>query len=137
VGATEIWEIANTTEDAHPTPPALRSSSRIINRQPFDSEAYTADYEAAFAAGFQPGDGPPFPYDTRNADGAIGGNLAFSPYLQDSPTRPADTENGWKDTALIPPGFVTPHHRPVGAAIGCREAEWPRVRTSSRSTRLP
>ncbi len=106
VGATEIWEIANTTEDAHPIHLHL-IQFQIINRQPFDSEAYTADYEAAFAAGFQPGDGPPFPYDTRNADGAIGGNLAFSPYLQDSPTRPADTENGWKDTALMPPGFVT------------------------------
>jgi len=106
VGSTEVWEIANTTEDAHPIHLHL-VQFQIINRQPFDSETYTADYEAAFGAGFSPGDGPPFPYNTRNSDGAVGGNLAFSPYLSDVAIPPADNESGWKDTMLMPPGFVS------------------------------
>ncbi len=106
VGSTELWEIANTTEDAHPIHLHL-IQFQIVNRQPLDAERYTADYEAAFGAGFSPGDGPPFPYNTRNSDGAVGGNLAFSSYLTDVPIPPADNEDGWKDTMLMPPGFVS------------------------------
>ncbi len=106
VGSTEVWEIINTTADAHPIHVHL-VQFQVISRQPFQSIAYTADWEGAFAGGFKPGDGPPFPYNTVNTDGAIGGNLAISPYLQGSPAPPAANEAGWKDTAVMKPGEVT------------------------------
>ncbi len=106
VGSTEVWEVANITGDAHPIHVHL-VQFQVISRQPFQSIAYTTDWEGAFTGGFKPGDGPPFPYNTVNADGAVGGNLAISPYLQGSPTPPAANEAGWKDTVVMLPGTVT------------------------------
>jgi FtsP/CotA-like multicopper oxidase with cupredoxin domain len=106
VGSTEFWEVANITGDAHPIHVHL-VQFQIVSRQPFQSIAYTTDWEGAFTGGFKPGDGPPFPYNTVNADGAVGGNLAVSPYLQGSPTPPPANEAGWKDTVVMLPGTVT------------------------------
>ncbi len=106
VGSTEVWEIINTTADAHPIHVHL-VQFQVISRQPFQAAAYTTDWEGAFTGGFRPGDGPPFPYDVVNADGAVGGNLAISPYLQDGSRPPDPNEAGWKDTAVMKPGEVT------------------------------
>ncbi len=103
-GATEIWEIANLTPDAHPIHIHL-IEFQVINVQPFNTEAdlcpytgqgnfdfsgpeYRAAWDALFPGGtfngfsfapgtFIPGYGPPLAYSTPNSDGAIGGNLAF------------------------------------------------------------
>jgi spore coat protein A len=56
-----------------------------------------------------PGYGPPNDYFTPNADGALGGNPAFSPFFSGSPTPPNPNETGWKDVAKVFPGFVTRH----------------------------
>jgi spore coat protein A, manganese oxidase len=108
VGSTEVWEIINTTADAHPIHIHL-VQFQILSRQPFHAGAYLKDYEALFPFGAPPGagEGPPFPYGTVNADGAVGGNLAVSPYLMDGSTPPKANEAGWKDTAVMPPGEVT------------------------------
>jgi spore coat protein A len=58
------------------------------------------------AGQFCPSYGPPLPYGTPNADGAIGGNPAIGPYLLGLPASPAPAESGWKDTAKANPGEV-------------------------------
>jgi len=120
-GAIEEWEIINLTMDAHPMHNHL-AQFQILNRQPFDNTptGYPAVWEAAFGTDptmaplfngctvgqFCPGYGPPLPYQVPNADGALGGNPAVSPYLVGAPTPPAPEESGWKDTAKAHPGEV-------------------------------
>jgi len=116
VGATEVWEVANITVDAHPIHVHL-VQFQVLNRQVMDTgedpvtgapfgylDAWLASFPGAF---FTPGDGPPLPYLTANADGAVGGNPAFSPFLVGAPTPPAANEAGWKDTVVMLPGQVT------------------------------
>lgn len=50
VGATEIWEIINLTEDAHPVHIHL-GQFQLINRQLLDEEGYIAKYASAFDGG--------------------------------------------------------------------------------------
>jgi FtsP/CotA-like multicopper oxidase with cupredoxin domain len=127
VGSTEVWEIINTTADAHPIHVHL-IQFQVINRQPFQAGAYLTDYEAAFPAGApNAGEGPPFNYSNDNnptippGSNIVGGNIYVNPYLQGSPTPPAANEAGWKDTAVMKPGEVTrivarwaPQDVPVG-----------------------
>ncbi len=42
-GATELWEIVNTTLDAHPMHTHL-ASFQILNRQNYDAKGFTAAY---------------------------------------------------------------------------------------------
>jgi FtsP/CotA-like multicopper oxidase with cupredoxin domain len=117
VGATEIWEIANLTEDAHPIHIHL-IQFQVIDRQSFDRDAYRAAWDASFPGGtfhgatfapgtFIPGFGPPLDYNAPNDAGAVGGNLAFTPFLQGSPQSPDASEGGWKDTLKMKPFEVT------------------------------
>ena len=107
VGSTEVWEIINVTEDAHPIHLHL-VQFQLVNRQALDPDAYLAAWSAAFPGGvFIPGYGPPLPYDMPNADGAVGGNLAVSPYLSGPLRAPDSNEAGWKDTIRVLPGEVT------------------------------
>ncbi|HVX94630.1 MAG TPA: multicopper oxidase domain-containing protein [Polyangia bacterium] len=125
VGATEVWEIANLTEDAHPIHIHL-IQFQLINREDMtvgadgDDTIYRGDWDAAFPGGtfdgmtfapgtFIPGYGPPADYATPNADGAVGGNLAFggATYLTGNVTPPAASEAGWKDTIKVLPKSVT------------------------------
>ncbi|MFL5270155.1 MAG: multicopper oxidase family protein [Stellaceae bacterium] len=107
VGATELWEIANLTEDAHPIHPHL-VQFQLVNRQQIAGDQYAAHWSLAFPDGeFIPGYGPPLPYNTPNADGAVGGNLAFSSFLQAPARPPRPDETGWKDTIRMLPGEVT------------------------------
>ncbi len=81
VGATEIWEVANLTEDAHPIHIHL-VQFQLINREAMVVGAdggdtiYRADWDAAFPGGtfngetfdpgtFIPGYGPPNAYARR------------------------------------------------------------------------
>ncbi|HEX9623527.1 MAG TPA: hypothetical protein VF979_04055 [Streptosporangiaceae bacterium] len=43
---------------------------------------------------------------TANADGAVGGNPAFSPFLSGPTIPPNPNEAGWKDVVKTFPGFV-------------------------------
>jgi FtsP/CotA-like multicopper oxidase with cupredoxin domain len=138
-----VWEIANLTLDSHPIHIHL-VQFQLLNRQglrttPFTG--YVADWSAAFPGGefngerddgtwgpvtypkrqVIPGYGPPNDYFTPNADGALGGNLAFGPYLNGPVVPPSPNEAGWKDVARVPPFFVTryvvrwaPQATPVG-----------------------
>ena len=123
VGSTELWEIINLTEDAHPMHLHL-VQFQLLNRQEIREEQYESDYSAAFPGGnFIPGYGPPRDYDTPNSDFAVGGNPAVTPYLQGRWRLPDSGEEGWKDTIRSFPGEVTrlvarwaPLDVPVGAA---------------------
>ncbi len=122
VGSTEIWEIANLTMDAHPMHVHL-VQFQLIDRRPIKVDEYLDAYGAAFGTGpvrlpagcergsICPGYGPPLRYGQLNADGALGGNPAFGPFLDRDdamgPSRPpAPEESGWKDTAKAYPGEV-------------------------------
>jgi FtsP/CotA-like multicopper oxidase with cupredoxin domain len=126
-GATEIWEVANLTGDAHPIHIHL-IQFQVISRQPFDVDTYLTDWMAAFPGGtfngftfppgvYIPGFGPPLNYTTRNSAGALGGNLNFdaAKYLSQGacaggacPSRaPEPIDAGWKDTIKMWPGEVT------------------------------
>jgi FtsP/CotA-like multicopper oxidase with cupredoxin domain len=139
LGATEVWEIMNLTQDAHPIHLHL-IQFQLLNRQqiqttfePDGSADYTyrGTYDSNFP-GSRPGDtfmgqdakgawvvtnyprgtyipgyGPPNGYTKANADGAIGGNPAFSPTLTGPVIVPEAGEVGWKDTIKVYPGYVT------------------------------
>jgi FtsP/CotA-like multicopper oxidase with cupredoxin domain len=131
VGSTEVWEILNTTVDAHPIHIHL-VQFQLLNRQPIALDpntgqlTYLATWASAFPGGtfngetadgtwgpitypagtIIPGYGPPNDYFTPNADGALGGNPAFSPFLSGPPIPPNPTESGWKDVAKVFPGYV-------------------------------
>jgi FtsP/CotA-like multicopper oxidase with cupredoxin domain len=53
-----------------------------------------------------PGYGPPNNYFNPNADGAMGGNPAFSPVLTGPVIPPNPSEAGWKDTVKVFPRYV-------------------------------
>jgi spore coat protein A len=117
VGATEIWEIANLTEDAHPIHIHL-IQFQVIGRQSFRRDDYRAAWDGTFPGGtfngvtyapgnFIPGFGPPRNYTTPNAAGAIGGNLAFNGFLVGPNGEPDGSESGWKDTIKVKPFEVT------------------------------
>ena len=58
-----------------------------------------------------------------NADGAVGGNPAFGPFITGPEVPASPEEMGWKDNVTVPPGFISrfvmrvaPTDRPVNAA---------------------
>jgi FtsP/CotA-like multicopper oxidase with cupredoxin domain len=104
VGSSEIWEIINTTGDAHPIHLHL-VQFQLMNRQAFDVTKYRALYDTQFLGGqyggiiptldgpawgtvnyqpgaYIPGYGPPNNYFQPNAEGALGGNPAVGPFLK-------------------------------------------------------
>lgn len=76
LGSTEVWEIYNTTPDAHPVHLHL-VKFLVVNRQRFSARRFQA--------------GP-------------GGEASIS--LQGQPTAASGGAAGWKDTVQVPPGEV-------------------------------
>ncbi|QNT77167.1 multicopper oxidase domain-containing protein [Dehalogenimonas etheniformans] len=134
-GTTEIWEIINTTMDAHPIHTHL-AQFQVLNREAYMgmwpdpmavppipvSTGYIAAYEAAFASGaYEPAFGPPLAYTPSTASGGkYGGNPDITPFLTGGVVPPDPNEAGWKDTVFVPPFMVTrfvvrwgPQHFPV------------------------
>jgi FtsP/CotA-like multicopper oxidase with cupredoxin domain len=106
-GSTEVWEIANLTEDAHPLHIHL-IQAQVISRQQFAAESYKDDWARDFP-GQQIiyGYGPPLPYSTPNEAGALGGNRSFAGYTLSDATPPDPIDAGWKDTIKLFPGQIT------------------------------
>jgi FtsP/CotA-like multicopper oxidase with cupredoxin domain len=86
VGATEVWEIANTTMDTHPIHLHL-VQFRVLNRQAFKSAPY---HTVAMNVPYFP---PVTPFLTAGA--TMMGRV------------PRAQESAWKDTVLMHPGEVT------------------------------
>ncbi len=128
-GTTEVWEIINTTADAHPIH-IHEFQFQILNRQAYNVSNYLKAYAAAFPGGsgidmvtggaatyaagvFTPGFGPPLAYTSPGTispiTGApiVGGNPDVTPFLQNGIMPPDPNEAGWKDTAVMMPGQVT------------------------------
>jgi spore coat protein A len=140
VGSTELWELTNLTDDAHPIHIHL-VQFQVLNRQSVDKDNYTNTWGSRFPGGTYagqkcdgtwgmvtyapgvpiPGYGPPLPYFTANGDGAIGGNPAVSPFINGPVQLPDANEAGWKDTFKVMPGMVNrvlvrwaPTETPIG-----------------------
>lgn len=133
-GKTETWTIINTTMDAHPMHIHL-AQWQLVKRQAFNDSLYMIAYANAWTAHvpfiapypstsmYPGGAGTPYPYDSLNADGAIGGNPAVGPFLM-GPVKSANPEErGWKDVIKIYPGEIAtyivrfaPTDRPLGAS---------------------
>lgn len=118
-GTTELWQIINTTADAHPLHLHL-VQFQLVSRQPYNVTSYMKSYNAVFPGGtygtppvtyargvYIPGFGPPVAYSTPNLDGAVGGNPAVTPFLQGKSRVANLNEQGWKDTFIAYPGEVT------------------------------
>jgi spore coat protein A len=126
LGTTELWEIINLTEDAHPIHIHL-IQFQVLNRQNVNvTYGYRTAYDASFPGGqfaglladgtwgqvsyepgtYIPGYGPPRPYLTPNARGSLGGNPDVTPYLLGTPALPSPEEAGWKDTVRVLPKQV-------------------------------
>jgi FtsP/CotA-like multicopper oxidase with cupredoxin domain len=104
-GATETWEIVNTTADGHPIHTHL-AQFQLMNRQAFDADVYGQIYAAAFPGGeFKPGAGPPLTYAPTS--GKYGGNPDVTAALQGAAVPSNPNEEGWKDTVLAPSHMVT------------------------------
>jgi spore coat protein A len=116
-GETEIWEIVNTTADAHPIHTHL-VTFQILNRQNYNATKYLAAYGTFFpptanpacpGGVYCPGDGPPLPYNelSLRTGNKYGGNPDVTPFLSGAIQLPDPDEVGWKDTVMVPPGMVT------------------------------
>jgi spore coat protein A len=111
-GQTEMWQLINLTMDAHPMHMHL-VQFQLVSRQKFYAMNYMDKYMSSFTgvnggmAGMYMGaEGPPFNYDEKNSDGAVGGNPAVSKYLY-GPVIPAEpNERGWKDVIKAYPDEV-------------------------------
>jgi spore coat protein A len=84
LGATEVWEFWNTTVDSHPIHMHL-VRFRIADRQKF-----TGAVQA-----------------TTMSNGWTGVAFTAPPALSGRATPAPLTEQGWKDTVVCPPGYVT------------------------------
>lgn len=106
-GTTELWQIINTTADAHPIHIHL-VQFQLVGRQAFNLENYEGVYDDAFPGEeYEPAVGPPLDYNKPNGDGAVGGNPAVSPFLEGKVRSANPNERGWKDTYVAYPGEVT------------------------------
>ncbi|HEU4435894.1 MAG TPA: multicopper oxidase domain-containing protein [candidate division Zixibacteria bacterium] len=90
LGATELWEIVNTTGDAHPIHIHL-VQFQMLNRQAFNAARYMYAYEEA---------NPELPAEHTTV-------VPVGPYLQGTPVLPDSNERGWKDTFRMNPGEVS------------------------------
>ncbi len=130
-GDTEVWEVVNTTVDAHPI--HLHGVQfQILNRQAFDTKAFGAAYAAAFPGGvFIAAYGPPKDYDPALnplSGGKYGGNPDVALFLVGVIKPPLADEAGWKDTAIMQPGEVTRiavRFAPQDKAINAADAYYP------------
>lgn len=87
LGAVEVWEIYNSTEDAHPIHLHL-VTFQIINREPFETDVIDA-------------------LQVQHG-GTIGvGKILENIQVLGGAQGPALNEDGWKDTVIAPPGYVT------------------------------
>ena len=104
---SEIWELVNTTEDAHPIHLHL-VQFLVLDRQPVDTAGYleAAGYEVGPEGWLVEGTGSyPAP--------------PVTPYLLGRAAQPpAANERGWKDTVVAPPGMVTRILVPFGEDAG-------------------
>ncbi|MCW8814161.1 MAG: multicopper oxidase domain-containing protein, partial [Chlorobium sp.] len=88
LNATEEWEVYNFTGDAHPVHLHL-VAFQIKNRQPIDFEITEIDQLQ------------------HSGEYGIGGSVEITDITPAGPVEePPLNESGWKDTFIVPPGYV-------------------------------
>jgi spore coat protein A len=88
INDVEVWEVYNATEDAHPIHLHL-VTFQILDRTPFVAEVNTQ---------------PQIQHDGKTG---IGGYVvATSIFFTGPAVGPAANERGWKDTFVVPPGYM-------------------------------
>jgi spore coat protein A len=94
-GTTETWQWINLTVDAHPMHPHL-VAFQVVNRQQFDVDNYTLDWQAYLESG-------------RTLSKPNVANYLTDPITNRRyPVLPPEPEEmGFKDTVKSPPGYVT------------------------------
>jgi spore coat protein A len=99
VGSTEYWYLINPTGDAHPIHLHL-VQFQLVARAPIDAEAYTADWLDANPDAVGPNGFTPLPINTV-PDNDV-------PLHVNGPREnPGPEEQGWFDTIITPPEYVT------------------------------
>ena len=83
----EYWEVYNNTEDAHPIHLHL-VAFQIIERRPFIAESYEQDQLQ------------------HNGETGTGGYIEENSIVLGPSEPPAPNEQGWKDTFIVPPGYM-------------------------------
>lgn len=83
----EYWEVYNNTEDAHPIHLHL-VAFQIIERRSFTAESYEQDQLQ------------------HNGETGTGGYIEESSIVLGTSEPPAPNEQGWKDTFIVPPGYM-------------------------------
>jgi spore coat protein A len=102
----EMWELVNTTVDAHPIHLHL-VQFQVLNRQPVNTPAYLA------ASGYDV-DGDQVLKEHEVGEGSHPAP-AVTPYTLGAVQPPPANELGWKDTVVAPPGMVTRILVPFGS----------------------
>ena len=136
-GTTELFSVINTTVDAHPIHIHL-VQWQLVSHQTFNTAGFMGAYSTAWAAhlpllpiwpaglGYPGGSGSPYLYNTINADGAVGGNPAVTPWLTGLPIAARPEMQGWKDDIIILPGEVNNYivrFAPTDAPINATPAQ--------------
>lgn len=105
-GTTEVWELVNTTVDAHPIHLHL-VQFQVLDRQPVDTVGYLRE------AGYRTTPEGWLVEDTGRYPAP-----SVTDYLLGQAAPPAANERGWKDTVVAPPGMVTRILVPFGSEAG-------------------
>jgi spore coat protein A, manganese oxidase len=93
-GTSEEWQFINMTGDTHPMHTHL-FSFRVIDRIPFNADAYRAAY------------GKPVTSATGVQDINVPGGIPVPASMRSSRVAPDPEERGWKDTVKANPGYIT------------------------------
>jgi spore coat protein A len=100
VGTTEYWYLINPTGDAHPIHTHL-VQFQLLGRAPIDAEAYTAAWLTANPDAVGPNGFAPLPTNVP------ANNIDVTPYVSGALELPGPEEQGWFDTIITPPEYVT------------------------------
>src|SRR5215471_3975658 len=108
LNTVEVWQIVNTTMDAHPIHLHL-TQFQVLNRQNIDSAAYLAAVN------------PNLPNPSAGGTGVQGSNGSLPPpdpakFVNGGVKPPAANETGWKDTVQVNPGEVVRIVVPFGGS---------------------
>jgi spore coat protein A len=126
VDTAEVWQIVNTTVDAHPVHLHL-VQFRVLDRQMMDTRGYLAAVNPAlpFAEG---GTGV-----LGNAQPGTDGNPSPDAFLRGPRRAPATDEQGWMDTVVANPGEVLRIVVPFGGSEAESMAPFAPPYTASRT----
>jgi spore coat protein A len=100
VGTTEYWYLINPTGDAHPIHLHL-VQFQLVARAPIDAEGYTNAWLRANPDAVGPNGFSPLPTNVKP------NNVNVASFVTGARENPGPEEQGWFDTIITPPEYVT------------------------------